>query len=131
VDCPLSVPDAGTLSLVNVSLRINHTYDGDLQISLVAPDATSVLLVNGRGGSGDNFGTGPNPCDGTTVYTTLSDGGSTPIGSGAAPFTGTFTPESPLSALSGHERSGTWKLHVADLAAADVGTVLCWQLATN
>ena len=65
------------------------------------------------------------------MYTTLADGAGTAIGSGTAPFTGTFSPESPLSAVSGHARAGTWKLHVADLAAVDVGSVLCWQVATN
>jgi uncharacterized repeat protein (TIGR01451 family) len=132
VDCPLSIADAGSVTSVSVSFRINHTFDGDLQVSVVAPDSTSVLLVNRRGGSGDNFGTGPNPCGGGgTLYTTLADFSGTPISSGAAPFAGLFAPESPLSTLNGHSRTGTWKLHVADLAAADVGTMLCWQLATT
>jgi subtilisin-like proprotein convertase family protein len=129
VDILLNVPDAMTLSDVNVSFRRNHTFDGDLTISLVHPDGTVVQLVNGRGGSGDNFGTGANDCSGTP--TVIDDQASTAISAGAAPFAGTFKPESPLSVLNGKPSNGTWKLRVVDNAAVDTGTVGCFQLELN
>ena len=43
---------------VNVKVRANHTFDGDIVFQLVGPDGTIVPLVTNRGGSGDNFGSG-------------------------------------------------------------------------
>ena len=120
------VTDTGTIGDVNVSVRLNHTFDGDLLLRLIAPDGTEVNLANNRGGAGDNFGAGANDCSGTP--TVFDDSAGSPIGSGVAPFAGTFRPENPLAALNGKEMNGTWKLRVTDTAALDVGTVGCVQL---
>jgi subtilisin-like proprotein convertase family protein len=129
VDIPLSVPDSMTISDVNASFRINHTYDGDLSISLVHPDGTIVTLVNRRGGSGDNFGSGSTDCSGTP--TVIDDQAATAIAAGSPPFAGSFRPDSPLSALNGKLSNGTWKLRVVDNAAVDTGTVYCFKLEIN
>ena len=125
-EIPITVPDSGAIGDVNVSFRLNHTFDGDLAISLIAPDGTVVPLSNNRGGSGDNFGSGSNDCSGTP--TRFDDSAGTPISAGVAPFAGTFRPESPLSALNGKQMNGVWKLRIADTGALDVGTFFCFQL---
>jgi subtilisin-like proprotein convertase family protein len=126
VDIPLTVTDTGSITDVNVKVRLNHTFDGDLELKLVAPDGTEVMLSDNRGSSGDNFGTGANDCSG--VHTVFDDSASTAISAGVAPFAGSFKPEIPLSALNGKNSAGTWKLRVSDTAALDVGTVGCFQL---
>jgi subtilisin-like proprotein convertase family protein len=126
VDVPLSVPDVGVVSDVNARVRLNHTFDGDLVISLVHPDGTVLPLSTNRGGSGQNYGTGGNDCSGT--HTVFDDAAAAPISAGVAPFAGTFRPESPLSAFNGKASNGTWILRVADTAALDVGTIGCFQL---
>jgi len=118
VDVPLNVPDFGTVSDVNVRVRLNHTFDGDLDISLVHPDGTVVLLSNNRGGGGDNYGTGTNDCSGTP--TVFDDEAGTAIGAGSPPFAGSFRPDSPLTAVDGKPVNGVWKLRVSDTAALDV-----------
>lgn len=130
VDIPITVADVMTLSDVNVSFRINHTFDGDLTIALVHPDNTSIPLVTTRGSSGANFGTGTNNCAGVPTF--IDDQAPTAIAAGAAPFTATsFRPESPLSALNGKPSNGTWKLHIVDTANLDSGTVGCVKLELN
>ena len=52
VEVPIIVPDNGSVQDVNVRVRLNHTFDGDLVISLVHPDGTVILLSNNRGGAG-------------------------------------------------------------------------------
>ncbi len=126
VEIPIVVNDLGVVADVNAKVRLNHTYDADLVIELVAPDGTTVPLAANRGGSSDNFGSGTNDCSGTP--TTFDDSAATAIGSGAAPFAGMFRPETPLSNLNGHSVDGTWKLRITDTAAQDVGTVFCFQL---
>ncbi|WP_207312234.1 proprotein convertase P-domain-containing protein [Lentzea alba] len=49
-DCP-SVPSAAA----TVPVKIVHTYIGDLQVSLVAPDGSAYVLHNRSGGSADNI----------------------------------------------------------------------------
>ncbi|MBA3513667.1 MAG: carboxypeptidase regulatory-like domain-containing protein, partial [Pyrinomonadaceae bacterium] len=126
VEIPITVADTGILSDVNARIRLNHTFDGDLTISLVHPDGTVVALSNGRGGAGDNFGTGPNSCSG--VHTVFDDSAAVAIAAGTAPFAGSFRPDSPLSALNGKPSAGTWKLRFADGFAGDTGVVGCVQL---
>lgn len=126
VDVNLAIVDIGEVSDVNVSFRANHTFDADLLIELISPDGTTVTLADNRGGSGDNFGTGSNDCTGSA--TVFDDGAATPIGSGAAPFSGSFQPDSPLSALVGESVNGNWVLRVSDQAALDVGIIGCVQI---
>src|SRR2546421_2610100 len=67
-DLPKAIPDNGNISssvAVNggglakgVTVRlgeIDHTYDSDLKIELIAPDGTTVVLVDRRGGPGKNL----------------------------------------------------------------------------
>lgn len=69
--------------------RSTESYlGGDLQLSLVAPDNTTIPLVANRGSSGDNFGTGNNDCSGTP--TTFDDQASTAISAGTPPYAATF-----------------------------------------
>jgi extracellular elastinolytic metalloproteinase len=126
VDVPINVTDVGAVADVNVRVRLNHTFDGDLVLTLIAPDGTSVALAGNRGGAGQNFGTGANDCSG--VPTVFDDSASIAIGSGTAPFAGTFRPDSPLSAFNGKAVNGVWTLRVSDTAAIDVGTVGCVTL---
>jgi len=129
INIPITVADVMTLSDVNVSFRLNHTFDGDLRISLVHPDNTVIPLVTNRGSSGANFGTGANSCAG--VPTLMDDQAAVAITAGAAPFAGSFRPESPLSALNGKPSNGTWNLRVQDTANLDTGTVGCVKLELN
>src|SRR5262249_11096968 len=97
VEVPIMVAPTGVVGDVNVKLRLNHTFDRDLLIELVAPDNTTVTLSANHGSNGQNYGTGTNDCGCTP--TVFDDSGTTPIGSGVAPFAGTFIPDSPLSTL--------------------------------
>jgi hypothetical protein len=45
-----------------------------------------------------------------------------------APFTGTFRPQSPLSALNGKRARGTWGLHVIDSVVGGTGDITDFEL---
>jgi hypothetical protein len=65
--------------------------------------------------------------DGDHFCQTLLDdeGGGPPIQgvtSKDAPFTGTFTPASPLGVLHGEDPNGRWSLKITDLFHGDAGT---------
>ena len=109
---PLSITD------LDVTVNLAHTYVGDLTLRLVAPDGTPVLLARQRGVAGQAY-----------TATIFDDEATTTIAAGTAPFTGRFRPDSPLSALDGRRVNGRWTLEVADDGPADSGTLLSWSLA--
>jgi subtilisin-like proprotein convertase family protein len=132
IEVPIVVSQNGAVADINVRVRLNHTFDADLTLSLVAPDGTIVVLSQNRDtalGGGDNYGTGANDCSGTP--TVFDDSAATAIGSGLPPFSGSFRPETPLSDLNGKSINGTWKLRVNDNATQDTGTVGCVTLEIN
>ncbi len=131
-DGPIAIPDnnaAGAISTINVAdpdqildlnvtVNITHTFDGDLQIFLIAPNGTQISLSNRRGSSGDNF-----------TNTVFDDQATTAISAGTAPFTGSFKPETPLSAINGLAAAGAWQLKVVDNANSDTGSIQNWSLS--
>lgn len=127
VDVPIDVPDAGTILEVESRVRLDHSYDGDLAISLVSPTGTIVDLSSRNGGSGNNYGVGANDCTGTP--TEFDDDATTSITAGAAPFAGSFRPEQLQGDNAGDEQQGEWVLRIADLSGGDFGWVGCVQLA--
>ena len=106
-----------TASLVSVTIdSITHTYIGDLDIRLVAPNGSEIILSSNNGSSGDAY-----------LHTEFTPSAATSINAGTAPFTGTFAPEEPFSNLNG-TANGTWKLKILDLGAQDIGTLWKWSL---
>jgi subtilisin-like proprotein convertase family protein len=126
VDVPLTVPDVGAVMKAQALVRLDHTFDADVDMFLVDPSNNTVELSTDNGGSGDNYGSGTNSCSGTP--TTFNDSAATSITAGVAPFAGLFKPEQPLSNLLGDPSAGTWKLRVTDDATADTGTIGCFKL---
>jgi subtilisin-like proprotein convertase family protein len=108
---------SGTIVDVEVAIDLTHTFMGDLTIELTSPQGTTVVLSQNRGSSGANM-----------QGTTFSDSASTPIASGAAPFAGSFQPESPLSAFAGENAAGVWQLDIVDGAAGDYGSLQDWSV---
>lgn len=97
---------------IDIRLNLTHTYDSDLVITLASPTGRSMTLFNRRGGSGDNLSN-----------TRFDDEAGTSIANGAAPFSGSFRPESSLTTFDGLGSQGTWTLTIRDAAARDTGTL--------
>lgn len=110
--------DTSNFGLETVCINLTHTYDSDLNISLVAPDGTVVMLSFGNGGSGDDY-----------TNTCFNMGASTGIVSGSPPFTGTFKPQGQMGFVNnGQVGNGNWKLRFVDTYPADQGTLLSWSI---
>lgn len=108
---------------VQISIHITHTYDGDLDLQLIAPDSTAISLAASRNDDKANYGSGCAPGQ----YTVFSDSGAGPL-SGPAPYIGTFKPAQALSALAGKTANGTWNLRIQDQGPADTGSFICASL---
>ena len=102
----------------SVCLDITHSYVGDLNILLIAPDNTYIELTTGNGGGGQNY-----------TNTCLSDLSPNYISSGNAPFTGSFRPESPLYVVNnGLNPNGLWQLYIIDTYPQDAGVLNSWSI---
>jgi subtilisin-like proprotein convertase family protein len=98
----LTVTQAGGIARLAVSVDIEHSYIGDLQVSLISPAGSTVVLHDRSGGSADNL-----------VKSYSSDD------------------LMALQALLGEAAQGDWTIHVADRAVADVGTLRQWGLGID
>jgi subtilisin-like proprotein convertase family protein len=111
------VAQAGTIGtnyfIDSVDLSLNHTFDGDLDISLTSPMGTVLQLSNDNGGSGDNY-----------INTVFQDGGAN-INLGTPPFTGIFQPEGGTfaAAFAGESMTGNWTLNIFDNFGGDSGVL--------
>lgn len=97
----LTVDRAGAIKDVKVDVDVKHTWIGDLDIVLVAPDGTNVKL-HARGGRDKDdivgtYGAGLNAVD-------------------------------DLKKLVGKDAKGEWKLKLVDLEGQDVGNLVSWGL---
>ena len=114
----------GTFGVASVCMNIQHTWVGDLRISLVAPDGTSVLLVqDDASNSGVDF-------SGTCFTATAT----APISATVlAPFTGDFLAVQNLGSVNnGQNGNGVWTLCVLDTYdPSDDGTMLDWSITFN
>jgi subtilisin-like proprotein convertase family protein len=131
----VTVSGVGTLTDVNfrfdgsscsnvigaTTVGLDHTFIGDIVISLTSPAGTSVTLINRRGGGGNNI------CN-----LLFDDDGGFPnistLVTGAGPYGGSFAPESPLSAFDGQNADGVWSLKVVDAANVDTGNIRAFTL---
>jgi len=99
----ITVDATGLLSGVSIDIDIDHTFRGDLSVTLLSPAGVSVVLHNRSGGSADDI-------------------------VGNWPETLTVDGPGDLGDLLGTEVGGIWALHVVDHAGADVGTLQSWGL---
>lgn len=107
-----------TFGLERVCFNIEHTYDEDLQLQLVAPNGKTVRLLGGVGGGGHNF------------TNTCLEGTGTPLSSSSAPFSGVFQSNGVLGDVNqGQNPNGTWTLVAYDTYPfADAGFLVDWSL---
>ena len=117
----LTISDTLSIGDLDVELDIEHTWDEDLVVDLVAPDGTTIRLFAAVGGSGRDF-----------TGTVLDDEAPVAIADGEAPFTGRFQPQEPLSAVDGTNVAGVWRLEITDTwPYLDSGVLNGWSLVAR
>src|SRR5262249_297808 len=115
---------------IQVLMNISFPYDPDVDIVLVAPDGTTVVLFNGTGQQGlPNQANFSNTLL-TDAATTATGAAVQPISSAAPPYnsaSGALPPQLPLSALIGKSTQGTWTLRVTNHGSR-TGNLNNWTL---
>jgi hypothetical protein len=134
----------GLISNITVDLfGLSHTWPDDLQILLVSPSGTSVLLMADAGG----------PVDISGVNLTFDDAAASALPDSTQIFSGTYRPsdfgstldfsagsggapappyQSLLASLIGQNANGDWSLFIYDDTGADAGSLSGgWALNIN
>ncbi|MBK6993258.1 MAG: proprotein convertase P-domain-containing protein [Chitinophagaceae bacterium] len=132
------IPPGAIISNVSIRVNIDHTYVGDMENNIIAPNGVSMSLMAELDG-----GTGSNSSNNFT-NSVFSSSSTTPISGVAAPRTGTFAADRlqgygpsanfqtsangmPWSSLY-TILNGDWKLGLSDWYAGDVGTLNNWSI---
>ena len=95
----INVDQSGLLSKLVITVNINHSYIGDLVVTLIAPGGDRFVLHNRSGSSGQDI---------NQKY----DAQNVPA----------------LANLTNQSINGNWQLEVIDLARFDAGALLDWTL---
>lgn len=130
IESTLVVADSVILTDVDVRVQINHTWVGDLLITLRAPDNTEVVLLDRPGVPASTVGCADNNMD-----VTFDDASATDLETHCATtdpwFVGTANPVGSLATFNGFDSAGTWRIFVSDGAGQDIGDIINWELITT
>jgi subtilisin-like proprotein convertase family protein len=113
----ITITNNVVINSVKVTLNIEHSWNSDLDVKLIAPDGiTEVILFEDLGSSSDNF-----------TNTVFTDNAASSITTGSAPFTGSFMPQGSLTDFNGLMSLGDWTLSITDDSNGDGGQLLDWS----
>lgn len=131
---------------VEVCVEIEHSYLGDLDMSLTAPNGTEVMLFEQVGGGTwlgnalDNDATEtPGDCweycwsmtaDFGTFENSLTNTMVAPLG-GNSMIPGSYEPLGDFADFAGSLANGTWTLTITDNLAIDNGFICSWGVSMN
>lgn len=124
----LPMASSGEITDLDVFLEINHTFVGDITVSLThVSSGTEVILLDRPGVPNiDNLG-----CSEDDISTELDDeAGSAAEDECATPIAinGLFSPNNPLSDFDALELAGNWRLNVTDSGNGETGALISWCL---
>ncbi len=123
----IMVPNTGSITDINLSLDISHTYVGDLFIS-VSHGGTTVVLMDRPGVPNSTFGCNRNNID-CTFDDQSTNGTVEDVCNNTSPtYTGDYKPEGSLAVFNTMDPSGVWTLFVSDAETPDPGTLNDWCL---
>jgi len=114
----------GNLADLNLSVKVNHNYVGQLKVFLTHGETTVTLI--------DRPGNPPTACSGDNIDAILDDEAASTAESACSEtppaLGGYLRPNQVLSAFDGQDLDGTWTLKVFDLQAGITGTLVEWCL---
>jgi len=129
--------------LVSFFIEMEHSYLGDLDISLTAPNGSTIQIITYPNGGGSTFlgvpididtnlnpGTGfvYNFTEGATATDTMAQAAG---GFGTTLPAGDYLTEDPFSTFIGSPLNGLWCLTIIDNLASDNGFIFEWGINFN
>jgi subtilisin-like proprotein convertase family protein len=118
INSNLNVPSGGTISDVNITMNVTHTWINDLTATLISPSGTQVQLF-------------VNPCVSASILNinaTFDDAGSNVVCGTNPGISGVVKSSQLLSAFNGESSTGIWTLRILDSFNQDGGSLNSWSL---
>ena len=128
----------------NVCLNMEHSYIGDLNITLICPNGQSVVLKTYPSGANTYLGcplddpiagpgVGSQYCFTPSAGTLLENGATTTCGTPAwnSIVAGNYMPVEPFTNFIGCPLNGQWTIQVTDNLGQDNGYIFNWDLNFN
>ncbi len=133
VDDALAIVSDRPILDLDVTVKINHSWVGDLKVTLRHDSGTPVALINRPGYTGSGFG-----CDKPNIDVRVNDEGTdgdieTTCFASPPAIPGNRVGGDPpsttlLAAFDAQLLGGTWTLNAADLSPGDNGSLVEWCL---
>ena len=117
---PITGDPSLTVSSIEVTLSLVYPTDGNLTISLIAPDGMQVILYGKPTTRARTSQTRPSPTRRTPVHHER-DGS----------LHGTFRPVQPLAGFDGMQAFGNWSLEISGGIGPNGGILQSWSLSIN
>ncbi|MBN4084759.1 S8 family serine peptidase [Flavobacteriaceae bacterium AH-315-B10] len=121
VTSTINFPDTFTIEDVNLTVDYDHTWIGDVSLTLISPSGTRVKVIDVLTCTTElnfNFNFDDEAANAIDCE----------VGNTNYPALHTYKPVSPLSAFNGETSNGVWTLEITDDGPEDVGTVNGWTL---
>jgi hypothetical protein len=120
----ITIADNVPITALSVQVQINHTWVGDLAVTLAHVNTlTLTTLIFRPGGL-------PYGCSGDNIACTFDDTAATHADNQCADpppaIAGTVAPTDRLSVFNGESSAGKWMLFVSDHGAGDTGSLVHW-----
>jgi len=134
VDIPFNVTGLTSITDLNVGLLADHTWRGDLRVSLISPSPspTTIVLINpdtSNNGNDDNYNIELDSAAANTVNTGPQNAAND---TSLAPYQFLVSPNNSLDAFnSAATLNGTWIMRICDDYAAENGQFLRADLFFN
>lgn len=127
VDDTLTIAANGSVLDLDVLVKIDHTYVGDLKVALSHNGGTALMMID-RPGEPPGFG-----CEHDDIDVRIDDegtDGAVEAACNATPpaISGDRVGTAALSFFDGQALSGTWTLNAADFSGGDDGSLIEWCL---
>lgn len=129
--------------ILEVCINMEHSFLGDLEITLTCPSGQSAILKAYPGGggtylgnpwdgadNGNGFGEGLTYCFNSDATTLLVDGPTQPatLTNGNTVVPGDYQPVDPFTNFIGCPINGQWTLNITDNLFIDDGAIFNWEL---
>lgn len=129
VTSKLDIPDDRFITDVNISLKVDHSWVGDLIARLIAPDGSSAMLFDQPGFPAISSG-----CNGENLDLQLDDEALLTAADlentcdNMPAISGIFQPIEALGGFDNAQAKGVWELEIADNFPEDGGAITDWGL---
>ena len=119
VTSTLTIPSGMSISDINVTLNITHSWINDLTATLTSPAGTVVTLFANQCSPNSSV---------NDIAATFDDSGIAITCGNAPGISGTVLPAQALSDFNGQDSTGLWTLTVSDAFNQDGGSIDSWTL---